>query len=518
MFYTGAARYQLNNGNRTTREDGDDWEPVGENFAEFNNTFGGSVSYDAFQLSLQFDATSYVQQPVPAADATQNVRNLLASRYQDVFRLEFLSLSYSDRTFDVTLGDFYVTLGRGMLLSIRKVGDVGVDNKLRGGEVRARIGSFTAYAFGGFLNIRNYEVGQGFFFPESVVESNCSRTADWLAVCPDGIDVIGGARLEYRAGKYAKIGAHGAVIDTPDDLNNIEGPDDITGQLNRNDANLRGYGVTVELPRPVRWLNAYLEGVRLERDEPARSTTEPGQGVYGNVNLFLGRTTVLIEGKAYDNLFNVSPRAYSTSRASDIESRATVGRSVINRILEPPTAERPFTRILANNTVAGGHMRADYRVTPRFVPFVAGGFFRDESFEVPTNIFFGYGGFRWRWKGGEASLNAGYRAQLNDTDGDAAARAVAAAQQNLDQAVGVQEIAEAQASLAAAQTDQLIATARDGEVFRNDAHLRFDVSFDVGGPYSLELFGDTFYVLFERIRDCQSEIDAGLNACEGIDP
>ncbi|MEM7679100.1 MAG: hypothetical protein AAF449_24240, partial [Myxococcota bacterium] len=93
-----------------------------------------------------------------------------------------------------------------------------------------------------------------------------------------------------------------------------------------------------------------------------------------------------------------------------------------------------------------------------------------------------------------------------------------AAQQSLDRAMGTQEIAEAEANLAAAQTDLLIASARDGEVFRNDAHLRFDVSFDVGGPYSLEFFGDTFYVLFERIRDCQSNIDAGLDACSGVDP
>ena len=495
LYYFTTGRWQVDNGTRTGPEDGFAWDPTGEDFGEWNNTFGGSVRYGSFQLAAQIDAATYVHRPRAADNATAGVRTDLESRYEDVLRLEIFSLSYSGRTFDVTIGDFYVTLGRGMLLAIRKIDDLSIDNKLRGGEARVRVGPVTVYGFAGFLNIRNYEAGQAFFYPESLPEADCSATLDALALCKDGTDLIVGGRLEYRAGKYIKAGVHAATIDAPDVL---------------GEADFRGVGATVELPRPVRWLNAYAEGVLLERDL-GPDTTETGRGFYGNMNLFLGKATVLLEGKAYDNLFNVIPRG--------VLGTLTASRQSINRIVEPPTAERPFTRILANNTTAGGHVRLDYRVTPRLVPFAAGGYFRDQSFEVPTNIVFGYGGFRYRWSGGTASVDAGYRAQLNDTDTVGAQNAVDGAQRVLDEADGPDETLAAQQALDRAQVLLRQADLRDGTAFRNDAHLRFDVSVDLVGPYSLELFADTFFVISEQgLADCREETAAQEPACQSRSP
>ena len=509
LYYFGTARWQVDNGTRTGPEDGNDWDPTGEDFGEWNNTFGGAINYRGFQLALQFDTATYFHRPRAADNATNTVRQALESRYEDVFRLELLSLSYSDRDFDLTIGDFYVTLGRGMLLAIRKQADLGIDNKLRGAEARVRLADFTVYGFAGLLNIRNYEASQAFFYPEALPEADCSGVTDALVLCTDGIDIIGGGRIEYRFGKYLRAGVHGAIIDAPDAL------DDVPQGGLRGDSNVRGIGATIELPRPAKWLNAYLEGVLLERLQPNQGpeATETGRGLYANANLFLGKTTVLIEGKAYDNLFNVTPRAYSTP-----PTPITANRQVINRILEPPTAERPFTRILANNTVFGGHLRVDHEVAPRLVPFVAGGYFRDRSFDVPTNIVFGYGGFRYRWRHGEASLDAGYRAQLNDPDTAASAREVAAAQAAVDAAADPDERAAAQIALERAETLLRRDELREGQAFRNDAHVRFDVSFDIGGPYSLEVFGDTFYVISETgLLDCRDASAAEEPACRGVD-
>ncbi len=506
LYYFGTGRWQIDNGTRTGPEDGNNWDPTGEDFVEWNNTFGGAINYGRYQLALQFDTATYFHRPRAADNATNRVRQELQSRYEDVFRLEFISMSYSGRDVDVTLGDFYVTLGRGMLLAIRKQADLGIDNKLRGAEARMRFGDFTVYGFGGLLNIRNYEASQAFFYPESLPEANCSGVADALVVCPDGIDVIGGGRIEYRWGKYLRTGLHAALIDAPDALN--EGPEGAV----RGDSNVRGIGFNIELPRPTRWLNAYLEGVLLERLLPNQgaNVTETGRGLYLNTNLFFGPTTVLVEAKAYDNLFNVTPRAFSTPPMP-----ITASRQVINRILEPPTAERPFTRILANNTALGGHVRVDHRVAPRLVPFVAGGYFRDRSFDIPTNIIFGYGGFRYQWRHGEATLDAGYRAQLNDPDTAASARAVAAAQAAVDAApddqVLIDQLERAETLL---RRDEL----QDGQAFRNDAHVRFDVSFEVGGPFSLEVFGDTFFVISDAgLLDCTAPTAVDAPVCQGID-
>ena len=501
LYYFTTGRWQIDNGTRTGPEDGAAWDPTGENFGEWNNTFGGAISYEAFQLALQVDTATYIHRPRAAENATSNVVRDLEARYVDVARLEFISLSYSDRDLDLTLGDFYVTLGRGMLLSIRKVADVGVDNKLRGIEARIREGPFTLHAFTGFLNIRNYEAGQAFFYAESIPEADCSGLADALAVCDDGIDLIGGARLEYRLGKYLKAGVHGAAIDVPDALRDAS--------ADKPETDLRGVGATLELPRPLKWLNAYFEGVWLERLRPniGPDATEVGRGLYGNVNLFLGKTTILAEGKIYDNLFNVTPRGFSTSQSPN---DVTANRQVINRILEPPTAERPLARILANNTAYGGRVRVDYRLTPRIVPFLSGGFIRDSSFSVPTNIIFGFGGFRMRWRGGEASLNAGYRVQLNDTDTNSAERSLAEVQADPD--ASSSDVTNARNVLRQEEV-------RDGAPFRNDAHVRFDVSFDVGGPYSVELFGDTFFVISERGLNATLCADEPMAArCVGEDP
>ena len=158
-------RWQLDNGDRTQLGDRL-FNPSGENFGDLVSTIGGKVTYGEVQGTLRVDAAGYVHRPVPAASASQLIRNELADRYVNTVQIEYVSVQYASRRASLTLGDYYATLGRGLILAVRKVDGVGVDNKLRGGEGRLRLGPLSLHGFGGVLNVKNFEQGTGYAFED----------------------------------------------------------------------------------------------------------------------------------------------------------------------------------------------------------------------------------------------------------------------------------------------------------------------------------------------------------------
>ena len=53
----------------------------------------------------------------------------------DNYSLAQASLRWSNRTFDISVGDAYVSFGNGLGLSLRKLDEFGVDTTLRGAKV-----------------------------------------------------------------------------------------------------------------------------------------------------------------------------------------------------------------------------------------------------------------------------------------------------------------------------------------------------------------------------------------------
>lgn len=448
------ARWQQDNGD-LTEYPSNIWNPTGENFGDIITTLGASVGYEQWLLAARIDTAFYVHKPVRHPTASARVTTELQDRYVNQVRPEYLALSYSGRDGNFTLGDFYMTLGRGMILSIRKVGDVGVDNKLMGAKAETRFrfkgGELKITEFGGWVNIKNYESGTGYYYPERPQDAGAVNERFY-----DALDFVVGGRMQYRFGKFIKVGAHAA---------RIMGSDDEFG----DSAVVNGFGANVALPRPVKWLSFYAEVARLTRDDERRASeaepTEKGWGLYTNANLYLGKTTVLIEGKYYDNMFNVFPRGIRQPR-----------RQVLNRIVEPPTAERPQTLLLANNTVYGGRVRADYRLMPGIVPYIAGGLYRDNSFgresdgtviegTPPTSIVAVYGGGRLTKSWAEMSIEVGHRTQRNQFRAD-----------------------RKEAGGNVSEDDALQARDLDNSIFRDDTHVTFDWRMPVWGPLSVELF------------------------------
>ena len=388
LIVNTTGRWQQDDGNIT--EPGDrDYDPTGENFGDWVSTFGGSIGYNEYLATVRFDSALYLNGAQAAPDASALIQRRTTDRFKNTFRLEYISATYSGRDASLTLGDFYVTLGRGLVLAVRKVDDVGVDNKLRGAEARVKVKGFKFHLFGGFLNIRNYEPGTAFAYQETG-------------------DLIGGGRIEYGWSKYLRLGAHVALIQPPKRI----GTDGLPER-----SRTIGYAATIEMPRPVPWASLYLELARRERSTELSGIDggSDGYGFYGNANFYWGPVTVLAEGKVYDNLLSLNPGDFP--QASDPSFKLQGQRQIINRVAEPPTAERPLAIILRNRTVAGGRVRADYRIRPWLVPYASFGFYRDQDTEgSEAFVWAAFGGSRLKWDSGHASLEGGYRAEIITAD------------------------------------------------------------------------------------------------------
>lgn len=257
------------------------------------------------------------------------------------------------------------------------------------------------------------------------------------------------------------------------------------------------------------WLSVYAEVARLTRDDSRLEIPQPrrvgqaltnideeGWGVYTNANMYFGPATLLLEGKYYDNMFNVFPRGIRQPK-----------RQVLNRLSEPPTAERAQTLLLANNTVWGGRARLDYRVARGYVPYIGLGGYRDNSFgrapdgsqldgSPPTNIVASFLGARILAKWGELNIEGGYRTQRRDFEAPDAA----------DTSVNAQRARDL-----------------DGAVFRDDIHALVDWRQPLFAGYSMELAVNYLYAGQEDSVDCNglpdsSEIEsvqADIDACAG---
>ncbi len=393
-----------------------EYDPTGENVGDFLTTFGGSITWKSFVATARFDTNVYFNVPEASPNASRSIQKNLFQRYESQFQAEYLSLVYAGRNVELTLGDFYVTLGKGLTLAVRKVADVGVDNKIRGAEARLKLGSLKLHAFGGLLNIKNFEPGTGFIYK-------------------DLDDIITGARAEYRYKKYIKAGIHGAYIQHP--------------RLQNTLREFYRYGATIELPRPVKWLSAYAEISGFERKDtftpfdatqidPIRRDRTNGLGLYSNMTLFLGPATILLEGKAYDNLENIFPGGdladpdVSGTNLNASEARDTLlTRKAINLLIDPPTAERLRSIVLSNITIAGGRFRADWRINRSVVPYLSVGHFRVEGeglfglrneatnglAKSEKHITPAFGGVQLRWTSGQMSAEAGYRGRFETSDG-----------------------------------------------------------------------------------------------------
>lgn len=357
-----------------------------ENIFDLRNRLNVRLRADKLTLGVRLDIAWFANPPTNPGQATQ---------YQDDVRPEELFLTGRFGDFTVTLGDDYLTFGRGMALSLRKIDELGFATALRGLHLQWRTPRLRARVVAGLTNTLNVD---------GVEEK----------LIPDPNDVVFGTRIEATPLDGLKLGAHVVDIERRHSwirtaLAGALGGDDDDAPINntRYERTLVGGG-NVELPSVADVLSVYAE-VDALRDENTRETvsgrkdtTVNGLAVYGQVQAFLAPVTVLAEFKHYDHWVIGSTLHPDTAQAQGITKTFSY--------IVPPTLERIDQRVANNTDVTGGHLRVDYTVPGTTDSlFLSGAYFADAPVAGDHTIHI-YGGFEHTGSGSDRLLlQAGYR-------------------------------------------------------------------------------------------------------------
>jgi|CXWL01.1.fsa_nt_gi hypothetical protein len=361
--------YHLDNGSIAPRGSAL-YDPTGSNYVDMLNKIQLDASWNKLTAQVRVDSALYANAPVAAANDVR-LQQLLLHRYANRLDLEKVKLAYTSRQLDVTLGDTYVTYGRGLVLSLRKVDEFGIDTTARGLSVTGRAGGLTVNALGGWSNIVNVDPATG-------------RQAE------NPNDLILGGRAEYRFGKWVTPGLNFSNV--------IYAQNAQTAMVQATRDQVMSFSGTLDFPYLGKFGNLYVEYAMQRR--LTQGFSQWSRALYASSSLFLGKVTLLLEYKDYSN-YSAVPTSLDPTQAPEL--------ALSNFYTAAPTLERVQQLILNNTDVAGGHIRASVKVSPEMIPFVSMAVFSDRTYQ--TYIFDPYAGLETRWNEGlsRASVSGGYR-------------------------------------------------------------------------------------------------------------
>jgi hypothetical protein len=303
-------------------------------------------------LGLRLDTTTFISSPSP----------LIVDRYT----LEKAWVGWTSRSVELVAGDAYVSLGRGLSLSLRKQDELGVDTTLRGAKALVHHGAFGGTLLAGYANIQNMDetTGQG---------------------VDDPYDLIAGAQANLTLGP-ATVGIQGSAVAFRSSLG-------VTPEPAYSDRFYQ-YGPMLDIPRLGEHFGLYLEGIAQTRDGPGRDGK--GFGGYGAATVYAGPLTVLVEGKAYGKLEPLKPNLANPAFSYIVYNT-------------PPTLERVLQPLEhTQSEVYGGRVRLDLSFPYGMHALLNYGTFRDAQGyadpaatgqQRPGNIHDPYAGFDGHWNG-----------------------------------------------------------------------------------------------------------------------
>lgn len=364
------ASYHGDLGYLVTERDANGVQYPERRFIDILNRLNVNLQWRRFRLATRWDTAVYFLNPDGSCDPNGPIT--LRSRFcQNYFYPEKLTLEYVGREFEVTLGDFYVSFGRGLVLSLRKLDELGIDSTLQGGKFVFHAGNTAATLVAGVTNIQNVDQATGRF-------------------AGDPRDVIAGGRVEYRFFDKVNVGLHtvGGI-----QLKNA------SNQPQRRSDGMLMYGGSIDAPRLTRWLSLYAEAAG--QMQVLADQRKHGYAVYGSAQLYLGPVVALLEVKHY--------ATFERWRSS---VDPTFPEFLPIAYHQPPTAERVLTELVSPiYDVTGPRARVDWRVSDRLLLFASYAYFQERG--VPGGLHYHdpYAGAEIRWDQGRSHLfpSGGYR-------------------------------------------------------------------------------------------------------------
>jgi hypothetical protein len=396
---TNASSVFYNVDNRNTRAS-DVSRRVDDGWGVWYNRLNTQASWKRFQAGVRLDSAWFYTAPTPtrvaldllklnhggalpptysASDAnffelmTEKATGELTTRYVSWVYPSKYYLGYTTRDVEATVGDFYTQLGRGLVLSVRKVDELASDTTVRGGRVTGHLqqGPFRLRmtALGGSMNPLRLDeasgryigvtsaVSSGFF---SITEAGMPRAIrgpfDTSLQPTYAPDRVLGAQLEGGV-RWLTVGVQASALDrqlldrggelTALSPGTVRGAKSIrTGSISLSAPDFDGHGAG--------YLEVAVQDLVHASTAPDTSSNLPsgGHAAYGSVSVIQRPLTITLEGKHYRRFFSLLANV-DTARATEYTAL---------QYSAPPTTE-PFwtdTEFGGFNTcVTGGRVRTD---------------------------------------------------------------------------------------------------------------------------------------------------------------
>lgn len=393
---------------------------VDDNYGEWLDRLNIQANYWRLRLGLRFDASTYFGTPsrkdakdlayeelagAPARDrndyANQFFRDL-NNRYLNTYYPAKLYVGYAQPGLDITLGDFYTQLGRGLVFSVRKVDELALDTTVRGAKIvfDRELGPVHVglTAFAGQMNPLRIDETSGrritssgsplfFGFPKGQ-ELITYSFKDVGTVIKDVSPAAPEFFPETVIGGHIEAGPSAVMFGLNSSIVFRHGQDDP----------IKTFSGSVNVPSILNHGDVYVE-VAGQQGGPPLSTSQEGKSqdaryaVYVNANARGGPLTVSLEGKHYRRFLPLTS-SIATGVTSvwtpppGLVSDRSASEFVTVAYNQPPTTESIYVEPIGspNICITGGRARADVRLTRQTALYAWVGRYVSYSEKTATNF------------------------------------------------------------------------------------------------------------------------------------
>jgi hypothetical protein len=501
---TEATSVFYNANNRNTRA-GDITRTVDDDWGVWYNRLNAQASWKKWQAGLRLDSAWFYTAKTPTdvslealalrhggtlpstfdqsdadyfAATTMAASQELTTRFVSWIYPSKYYVGYTSRDVEATVGDFYTQLGRGLVLSVRKIDELASDTTIRGGRVTGHIlqGPFRlrATALGGSLNPLRLDEASGRYLGVTnqsgffaVTEAGMPRAIrgpfDDAALPTYRPDRVVAAQIE-GGGRAVSLGVQGSAIDRQLVDDALGRPSALSPGTVRDAQSLRTGSISVNAPDLAGHGAAYVEvafqdivrppGV----ERPTSQLAQNGHAVYGSFSVVQRPVTFTLEGKHYRRFFSALANV-DIVRASEYSAL----QYSVAPTTEPFWVDTEFGGF--NTCVTGGRLRSDVELRRGKNVYAALGHYRTWAESVPNE----------QCNTSEQNLNLVW-----------------------DAAAGFEIVSQHGKSRASAtvgsrfdNTERLIEDSfgHETHVFYREIYTRYDIIQWLGGPFALKFQG-----------------------------
>jgi len=395
----------------------------GGGWGQWINRLNATLDWNHFQVGVRLDSAVYWntlnqkctdsagmpragvtvpsgagQLPCDGPPLVNNVQRDDLARYQNSIYPAKLWASYKHKGIEVTLGDAYVQFARGLVLSMRKLDDLGIDNTVRGIKASITRGPFAATVVAGLANPSRVDEATGeALFNQKTVPQTSPVFSDRGPQPVFGQDQIIGAELQAGREKPVVLTTSMAYLNrcapnaytgptsaAPGRVTHTNFADDLLGYCDdtnvstwlstlsgantiRQARHVATVAQAIELPKMGKFGSLYVVGAVQHRegiDQNDLADYDDGSALYATYVATVKNVTNTVEVKDYRNFY---PMAMSVD--------PKVGAFGQYAYTAPPTIESITQDNLFGNfnvCATGARVRTDVVVKKKLVVYGQG--------------------------------------------------------------------------------------------------------------------------------------------------